>query len=211
MEQRSVWNVPKLWKGETIYVIGGGPSLRGQKLEIIKNKRCIGVNQAFRVWPWIDVLYFGDPGFFSINRLDILAWTGIKVSSFAGVPPIGKGWPSIKRVGRSMSYGIESKIRTHISWNGNSGASAVNLAYWFGAHRVVLVGFDMHDDAGRHNFHDWYPDKKDDFERYERHMKGWPIIARHAKKLNLEIINATPGSAINNFPIMTLEEAVNYG
>jgi len=205
--QRIPWVIPRLWPGSTIFIIGGGPSLKGMELNCLRLKRVIGVNQAFRVYPWVDVTYFGDCQFRELAP-SINQWPGIKVTSCGRVPELGKGWKGIRRVGRSKNYGIETKKVGFVSWNGNSGASAINIAYWLGASRVVLLGFDMHSDNDRHNFHDFYPTRAKTFDPYKNHMRCWPYIARDAAEVGLEIINATPDSAIKDFPFMKLEKLI---
>lgn len=205
-EQRKPWKIPRLWPGSTVYIIGGGPSLRDMDLAPLRNKRVIGVNQAFRNYPWVDLSYFGDCQFRGLAPID--EWPGLKITSCARVPPLGKGWPGIRRVGRSKSYGIETKKEGFIAWNGNSGGSAINIAYWLGAVRVVLLGFDMQRLDIGHNWHDYYPARDDKFDPYKNHMRCWPFIANDAKIVGLEIINATPGSAITSFKYKPLEQVL---
>lgn len=97
--------------------------------------------------------------------------------------------------------------RNKVCWNGNSGGSAINIAYHLGAKKIVLVGFDMRRVNGEKNFHNDH--KEQQHNPFRRHLKGFPIIAKDAKRLGLEIINATPGSAIDSFPITTLENVLN--
>jgi len=117
-------------------------------------------------------------------------------------------------MGRGKSAGIETR-RGFVSWNGNSGISALSLAYHLGARKVVLLGFDMHtEDDGKSNYHDQHIkmdlhkayNKK---EVYTRYLKKLPEVKTDAKRIGMTIINATPGSSIEEFPIMTLEEALN--
>jgi len=134
-------------------------------------------------------------------------YPGIKVTSCARVPE--KGWKDVHRLNRTKPYGIESKCSDAISWNNNSGASAINIAYHFGAKRVVLLGFDMClSDKKKKNWHDDYKREAKNPHIFERHLKGFDQIAEDAKALNLEIINCTEGSAITQFPIVPLKEVL---
>jgi len=203
----AAWAIPKIWEGGTAFILGGGPSLLSD-LSCIHKERVVGVNQAFRLGSWVDVCYFGDCHFYSENLEDLRQFGGLIVSS---CQRDGRGWGFVRRVRRSKDkpFGIESKRSDSIAWNNNSGASAVNIAYWLGAKRIVLVGFDMHPEKGRHNWHDLYPKRQRGFNPYPRHMICWPIIAKDAKQLGIEILNATPGSAIQDFPYIELNEAIN--
>ena len=49
---------------ETYYIVGGGPSLTGYDWDLLKGKMLIGINRAFEVVPWADIIYFSDFKFF---------------------------------------------------------------------------------------------------------------------------------------------------
>src|SRR5262245_61376208 len=54
------WTVPCEWPGETLFIIAGGPSVRGQDLEQLRGRRIIVINSSIHAVPWADFLYFGD-------------------------------------------------------------------------------------------------------------------------------------------------------
>lgn len=118
---------------------------------------------------------------------------------------------------RGEPEGIETKPGT-VSWNRCSGTSAINLAYYFGVKRIVLIGYDMRRIEKEDNWHQEHKKmhpkaskRRDDQKSkqvYGRFMKCFPVVARKAKDLGLEIINTTPKSAIEVFPFMALEDAL---
>lgn len=67
-----------------------------------------------------------------------------------------------------------------------------------------MLGFDMRRVDDKANWHDDHPVRQKD--PYHRFVRLFPHIAKDAEGLGLEIINATPGSAIDQFPIMSLDE-----
>lgn len=83
----------------------------------------------------------------------------------------------------------------------SSGFQAVNLALLFGASRVVLVGFDSHAASGKHFFGD-HPDNLRNCTDagYREFAKAF---APHPR-----IVNATPGSAIEAYEFVDLEEVL---
>ncbi len=100
-----------------------------------------------------------------------------------------------------------------LSWNGNTGAAAINLAVHFGAKRIMLLGFDMNIDGNRmQHWHDLYgkgPVSDDRRKRklpFARHLQGFPVIAEDAKKLGVQIINVSANSEITCFPKMTIKQ-----
>ena len=82
MPARKPWNIPELWPGSTIFILGGGPSLSKVDLGLIHGRRIIGVNQAFRLGNFIDILYFGDGQFYKDNLKDIKKFGGLIITSF---------------------------------------------------------------------------------------------------------------------------------
>jgi hypothetical protein len=76
-----------------------------------------------------------------------------------------------------------------------------------------MVGFDLkRDEKNNSHWHDEYqkvnPGQEDITYTYKRFKTGFDAIAAEAPALGLEIINATPGSALESFPICSLEEAL---
>lgn len=102
--------------------------------------------------------------------------------------------------------GVRTLERRDMENYGNSGASAVSLAVYFGAARVIMIGYDCRKTPKAH----WHGD----------HVKGlgnagtvnsWPQrFAKLAEKLRdkVEIINCTPGSALKCFKTAELYECL---
>ena len=198
------WTVVDIWRGSTVYIIGGGPSLKDMDLSIIHNKRVIGVNNAYKLGSWVDCCWWGDGGWWDEHAGSLKNFSGLKVHccNHHAIRP------GTKRVIRGKPLGIE-KRHEYISWNHSSGASAVNLAVHLGAKKIVLVGFDMKKDKdGENNWHDDHKRLGPDWNPYDRFLSVWPHIRRDADKLKIEIINATPDSALTLFPMMNLEDVV---
>lgn len=60
--------IPPVWLGETVWIIGGGTSLRGFDWEGIRGRRIIGCNDAYLLGSWVGVCCFGDRGWYRIHR-----------------------------------------------------------------------------------------------------------------------------------------------
>lgn len=231
------WKVPRMWEGGDVWIIGGGPSIPQQfdipeavikkvlsgesppnvysdYMKELHTKHVIGVNAAFRLGDWIDMVAFGDSGFFLRFRESLAIFPGLKVSCGSG----GSHEHWVKYLGRDNNHakGI-SPVNGLISWNGNTGAASINIAVHAGAKRIFLLGFDMNLDPSNQmqHWHDLYnkgPVQDDRRRRklpFPRHLPGFPLIAADAKKLGIEIINISPNSAITDFPKKTLKEVLN--
>ena len=194
-----IWKVPKMWEGETVFIIGGGPSLNDLDLSLIHDKRCIGVNNAYRLGDWVDICWFGDSRWLEWhqNRKNLRdGWrefAGIRASSAARI----KDHKDIKYVALSQGkpYGIETDPYK-ICWNKTSGTSAINLAYHLGASKIVLLGFDMQIVDNKHNWHDEHIVHGDKADPYDRFMKCWKDLTTELKALGRDMVNCSVTSAI---------------
>jgi hypothetical protein len=93
----------------------------------------------------------------------------------------------------------------------NSGVCAINLAYQRRPERVILWAFDMNrDERGRAYWFDDYPWAKPGGAtgnaRYAAWAAEFAIIARQFDAEGIEVLNASPGSAISAFPKVKPEE-----
>ena len=67
------WSAPEMWRDETVFIIGGGPSLAEMDLSPIHSRPVIGVNNAYALGPWVDVIFFGDAHWWPHNKKTALA------------------------------------------------------------------------------------------------------------------------------------------
>jgi hypothetical protein len=178
------WVAEPLWRGKRVFLIGGGPSLKGFRFELLANEECLAINEAFLDVPWASVLFFRDFDWFA-GRAEILTeWPGriITVS-----PGAAREWP-----GRVLF--VESNTR-EMPRARTSGQQAVALAVMMAARQIVLLGYDWNPDGG--NYHNRYP--KQGLEYRGGLVEGWKGYRERASRAGCEIVNATPESAIRNF------------
>ena len=197
------WTVPKIWPDSTVYIIGGGPSVSDTPLHLIHDKHVIGVNNAYKLGDWIDVCWFGDFRWFEWNHEDLIGYKGMLVTCQRRLRNInGHDIKSLLKIHKS---GITQNPKM-ICWNGSSGGSAINLAYHFGAKRIVLIGFDMQSVNGKYNYHSDYPEKRTAINPYLKFLSAFSGIKKAADKLGVQILNATPNSKIEEFQMVNLED-----
>lgn len=200
------WQVPLLWPNSTFFIIGGGPSIKKLDLTKIQGRWPVIVcNMGFLDFPWANVMYFGDCKVYDwLKKNYKKRWSmfkGIKVSCCSAT----KDDPDIHCLYR-ISKGITQDTRA-IGWNVNTGGSAINLAYHFGAKKVILLGFDMQQVNGRSNFHNYNIVKDSDPENiYKKMIRHFKAIYEDTIKLNIEVINATKESKLPYFPIKSYKQ-----
>jgi hypothetical protein len=72
------------------------------------------------------------------------------------------------------------------------------------------VGFDLHRPGGRLHFFGNHPRPLRNEERFQVGIRNFEIAASDIPP-HVEIVNATPGSALKCFPMMSLAEALEFG
>lgn len=177
-------------------VIATGPSLTREQVEQVRDLPTIVVNDAWQLAPWADVLYAADAKWWRANP-EALAFAGTKVCAQPNRPT------GVEYMRHSGQIGFDPDPM-YVRTGGNSGYQAVHVAIHTGAERILLLGFDMH---GTHYF-----------GPHTKGLKNTPP-SDHARWANLfpglighgaEIVNCTPGSAIECFPCMSIAEALEH-
>ena len=196
------------WSQETVFILGGGPSLRGFDPEPLRPHRVIGINEAgLSLAPWCDVLMWADRRWLDWNRDRLHLHTGpLKVArhrSAAGVAHVLQ-----LAIGKTMSW------RKDRLGGVDCGSSAINLAVHFGCRRIVLLGFDMHDlplDRWREgNWHSAHREPPLEGQREGRFREAHERMAAEIRLRapRIEVLNATPGSALTCWPMVALEDVL---
>ncbi len=92
----------------------------------------------------------------------------------------------------------------------HSGWQALNVAVLAGVKRILLLGFDAREpatDAGGH----WFGSHPTPTPRaaYAAYRQAFAAGAAAVKAAGVEVLNCSPGSAIDSFPRKTIDEALN--
>jgi hypothetical protein len=164
--------------------------------------RFIAVKEGVLLRPNADVL------FLSGEKTDILAKP--LIPRFTGTHIVVRGrilptYPThTKRVTRSKDHQHLCDLRDHVCGY-DSGTSAINLAYHFGASEIVLLGYDMRGGrwfTGEHP----HPMPIIPAEHFRRHMGPLEGLAADCRRRGLRVVNASPISAVPWFEKVSLEE-----
>ena len=199
MLPREKWSVPLgAWKGETAFILGGGPSLKGFDAECLRGKgRIIAVNDAgLHLAPWADVLFWADRRW--------LDWNHDKLGLHTGAWKVTRSWPHLPLPHKVHWLDFKPKIlSTSPTALGGicGGSSALNLAFLLGADPIVLLGFDMRP-GNWHSNHRKPPAPGQHANKFIPTLTAMaPEIAAHG----VRVLNATPGSALECFPMVDIE------
>jgi hypothetical protein len=174
-----------------------------QHLRRFRSWRVIVVNNTWELLPWADVLYACDLRWWERYGAQAKAFTGEKWT----LCPNAATRYRLKRVGKRDGEGLCTEPG-HVNTGGNSGYQAVNLAWHFGARRIVLLGFDMHRQNGGH----WHGEHENMLSAPDSHIACWvrrfEPLARDLDRAGVEVVNATPGSALRCFRMAGMTEAL---
>lgn len=204
--QKNFKKVEPIWAGETVYLIGGGPSLKGFEWNRLKGKKTIAINKAVKFYPNADAMYWTDGRVYS--------WLNKEINDFKGLKYTIR-WnrnhtPDINVLKRGAKFGLETAKDT-LAHGNNSGYAAINLAIHLGAKRIVLLGYDMGNDGKVSHFHDGYPVPATATNIYTKQfLPGFDILKDRLKGKDIQIYNACPTSKLNTFKKITIDEALSF-
>ena len=214
---KQYWSVPPDWPGCTVVCIAGGPSLTPAQVEACRNRfdengwrvRVIAINDAYRLAPWADVLYFCDDRWWQWHNAKLGGWKGLIVRLQGGQHDFGD--PRIKVLRNLDEKGGLSARRDGLHTGKNSGYQAINLAVLFGATRILLLGYDLQAPlvGGRPKTH-WFGDHPcgTNPSVYDEMLPWFDTLPKPLAALGVEVINCTPGSALKTFPRRTLADVL---
>lgn len=190
--------VDRVWSG-TAVCVATGPSLTTEQVAVVRASGVpvVTVNDAYLMAPFADVVYFADAKWWRWHkdRAEWRSFAGQKATIFTSGNSVDERDVHILRNARRDGLSTNPE---EICTGSNSGYQAINVATLAGASRVILIGYDCKADGKKHHFFGDHPDKT---------MPPYPMIkgrfasaAEAAKKMGIEIVNATPGSALECFP-----------
>jgi hypothetical protein len=194
------------WQGQTVLIVASGPSAAGALLRDFKGRcRAIAINESWRLCEWADVLY-GCDGAWWRARDGVPGFEGAKLCYEArACREFGLGRVEIER---HCDRILTDRVGC-VGDGGNSGFQALNLAVQFGAKRVILIGFDMQLDHGLH-WHGRHPQglnnpSENNIARWRQSIDGAAFVL---KRLGVTVLNASPISALEAYPKMSLHRAL---
>lgn len=207
------------WQGRTVVLIAGGPSLTKGQVTSVKHAyyhgeiQAIGVNDAYRLAPWVDGLYAADPPWWELH---------IKAVRETYIPNLycqdehtsrrwGLRWTPGPKRGGHLEYTGLSFDPNRIHYGSHSGFQALNIAVLMGAKKIILLGYDMKPGAGG-KMH-WFGEHPETSGLCtERDFGPWVEFydqaAGQLADRGIQVLNCSPDSAINCFPKTTITAAL---
>lgn len=206
-EYRPYAEIPRLYAGETVFVIASGPSLSNTALDRVRDRPAIAVNLSFEAAPWAGALYFSDARFFTWYQKRILRFPGLK---FTGDPGRKIRHPDILQLELTGIRGLETKPGALCHGN-NSGYAAINLAFHMGARRIALLGIDMSPDPADNTRQHWHPEHPvPSLSRvYQKMAPNFETLVAPLAAHGVEVVNCNLASAVECFRKCPLDEVID--
>lgn len=195
---------------KNIIIIATGPSVTlDQVRECLLARQLgrthlMGISDTYSIFgDNLDHMYSCDPAWWDyhikwVSHVEAVKWTQCKTSAESY---------NLRHIPGGNGEGLSTKAN-FIHYGSNSGFQALNLAYLIGYRRIILLGYDMRVDKGKAHFFGDHPGKLNRNSSYGNFAKRFELASKQQKQLELEIINCSPGSALNCFTKMNLTEAL---
>jgi hypothetical protein len=163
--------------------------------------RTIGINDIGLTEKWLDIWYAADWTFWKHYQ----GHTSEALKVCAGRKAIERGFAdlllNVRDAGRASQF-----VPGYAISGGHSGFQALQLAISLGASRVVLLGYDCKPKGKVTNY---FGTKCAGLNRPSDYQ-SWPQFYRDLKlPSGVEVLNATPGSAIDAYPNVSIDSLLS--
>lgn len=212
-------------EGERCFIVGTGPSLSIEDLNLISNDYSFSMNSIFKLFDktsWRPNCYaISDPNVYK-SLYDDIKSIEVDVKMFA--PEVAKKgashiiFPTNNRNyylsqcfgSKTMNLGLSKKLNKYV----NNGPSVVfcliQIAIFMGFKKIYLLGVDCnyrssetHSKYASYNYA-----RKISLNSGELMIKGYESIVDDLKEYNVEVINCTRGGMLEVFPRKDLEKII---
>jgi len=182
-----------------------GPSLTAEQVEAVRRSgvRSIAINdlglpQRSPNAAWADIWYAADWKFWEFYQQEALDSACLRVSAKALDVQLG-------RAHLHLNTKDGGKGDAHATSGGHSGFQALQIAMFLGASTILLIGYDCKPKGDKTNYFGRKPRELHKGSHYE----SWPKCYEKLKvSEGVEIVNATPGSAIKAFPFRDISQCL---
>lgn len=183
------------FEGQSVYIVGGGPSLAGFDFSVLDSELTIAVNHSYEYCS-PDLIVYIDNHF-----LKMLSKKGTRFDQLPAPVLKDKRGPAPGDCYEAHAVLHPKDVSdTSIYGKISSGAFAISAALLGGAKRVYLLGFDCHADGGVHFYDgDWASRGLEHpafARRYENMMRAFDLFEGYGAE---RVTNLSPTSKISVF------------
>lgn len=208
------WSPPPFWRGETAFILGGGPSLRNYDLAPLAGRCVVALNNAWYARPgvefWRDdvpiqpgpwpIAFFNDGPWFRQYGDEFRAFPGLKCTVYPS-----RQLPGVAHIRRGLHRMVDER-EGWLGYGNDAGVTAILLLQKLGVRRIGLLAYDHRVIDGRHNWHMRHQRKVPDHAYAQMYRKAYADVAPRLAELGVEAFNCTPGSELKAFPFARVED-----
>ncbi len=196
------------WIGRTAVCLASGPSLSAADVSQVGlawasgRAKVIAVSDTYRLAPWADAVFSADLNWWKLHHPQLCRRDDVKAELWTG-DNVAAARFGINRMRMANRPGLGTY---QLHTGGNSGYMAVNLAFLWGAARIVLLGFDMQATDGRKHFFGDHPSplvQQQNFGEWRHRFDG---LAADLQQRGVAVVNCTRTTALECFPRADLAE-----
>lgn len=200
--------LPRIFEGQICIVCAGGPSLRGFDWSRLAGRRVIAINRALEDVPTAPVLWWSDARFWNRHASAILAHRAA-IKATTNVNYGGIILPdSVTQYRVTGHDGLDEDPRC-LRHGNNSTYAATHMARHLGARRVIILGLDMrHGPGGASHYHSGHGFQAHEETLADLMIPYFPSLAKALSAERIEVINASPDSALTCWPRCSIDEGL---
>lgn len=203
-----------------VVCIASGPSLTDDQVELVRKSghKTITVNDSYVKAKWADVFYAADLTWWRhnygktiVHRSTCEMWTLEGNREHLAKHP--KTYTMARHLIHEVPFDRQPGLGLDkVHHGGNSGYHAVNLAYLFGAKKIILIGYDHQHTGGKAH---WFGDHdKTKFNRNaedtDRWLKNFDELAKDLESRGVDLVNCSIETAIDSCRRSTLEKELVF-
>lgn len=198
------WSAPPIWAGETVCILGCGPSRNLVDMERLEHGVCSGkikvvaINDSFKAAPFAHICYFCDQEWYETRESEMRkCWLG------GNLVTMENQIPGVLRLRNTGPTGFDPDPSC-LRHGSNSGYQAVHLSMHLGVKKIILCGYDMRC-VGDQLHAEPRPERQTVAgfsQTLQVMLEKWPTIVDPLAERGIEVINASPGSALRCWPIV---------
>lgn len=203
--------IPRDFEGKAAVLMATGPGLTPEVMDEIMAARLtqelylFGCNDAYRIAPYLNVHYACDFAWWRKHFEHIREYETTH-GMWTQEPNMPQSqFPGLRRIKGCGAKGLSRK-QDLIHFGNNSGYQLINLAYLFGINRIILCGYNMRVVNNKKHFFGDHPEGLARNGGYTGFVQNYATIK--PEDYGIEIVNATPNTALNMFPKMSLTDAL---
>ncbi len=202
------------WKGATVALLGGGPSLTQAQVDIVRESACrpavLAINNSYLLAPFADICYFSDTNWWKEHkdRREFIDFSGEKCSieNGGGFGNVDEPIHLLRNCNHPLhGWGLSSDPQKLVTGS-HGGFQALNLAILAGAAKIILLGYDGKPGDKSH----WHGGHKQPTPQsaYQLYVQSFVAAQNEIKASGARVLNCSPGSAIDTFEKVSLAEAL---